>query len=70
MLNFLVERIVIKTHENDKEPWIRTTSTTQSRSIATPNATPHNLSIAPANTSTINQGRRRTDDEVGSAVWA
>lgn len=47
------------------------TSTTQSRSIATPNATPDSLSIAPAQTSTINQGRRRKDDVgVGGMVWA
>jgi hypothetical protein len=47
------------------------TSMTQSRSTATPVATPHSLSIAPANTSTINHGRRRTDDtEVGETVCA
>ena len=39
-----------------------TTSTTQSRSIATPSANPDNLSTAPASTSTINQGRGIKDD--------
>lgn len=47
------------------------TSTTQSRSIATPNATPHSLSKAPANTSTMNQGRRsKDDDEERATEWA
>lgn len=46
------------------------TSTTQSRSIATPNATPDSLSTAPASTSTMNQGRRRRDDTEGGTECA
>ena len=47
------------------------TSTIQSRSTVTPNASPDNLSTDPANTSTKNQGRRSTDDaKVEGTVWA
>lgn len=41
---------------------IQITITTQSRSIVTPNAKPASLSIAPATTSTMNQGWRITED--------
>lgn len=42
------------------------TSTTQSRSFATPKATPQSLSIAPAETNMTNHGRRsKVDTEVG-----
>lgn len=47
------------------------TSTTQSRSFATPKATPHSFSIAPAETNMTNHGRRnKVDTEVGGTEWA
>jgi len=50
---------------------IDNTSTTQSRSFATPKATPHSLSIAPAETNVKNHGRRsRLDSEVCRTEWA
>lgn len=52
------------------KPQNSSTSTTQSRSIATPNATPDSLSTAPASTSTMNQGRRRRDDTEGGTECA
>lgn len=45
----------------NQEAEMSTTSTTQSRSIATPRANPDSLSMAPANTNTTNQGRGSVD---------
>lgn len=54
-----------------REALHNTTNTTQSRSFATPNATPHSLSIAPAETNVTNQGHRSMEDtEVGRTEWA
>lgn len=47
------------------------TNTTQSRSMATPDAIPHSLSMAPANIKAKNQGCRRIDDpSVEGTVYA
>lgn len=48
-----------------------TTKTTQSRSTATPKASPDSLSTAPARTNTANQGwKRRKGVAVAWKLWA
>lgn len=58
--------LLIKKNAHNK---LYITRTTQSRSIATPKAKPASLSIAPARTSTINQGRVSIDEaDVGGTL--